>query len=168
MTKEGIEFIKSFEKLRLEAYKCQAGVWTIGYGHTQGVYEGKKITEEEAERLLASDIAKFEIGVRNLTVGLGLSDIQIDALVSLAFNIGLSAFKGSTLLKKIKANPNDREEISEEWKKWRLVNGRVSNGLVRRRAEEIDMYFSGWQDKKEPAVVVADSLKPLKPLNQSL
>lgn len=144
MTKEGIEFIKSFEKLRLEAYKCQAGVWTIGYGHTQGVYEGKKITEEEAERLLASDIAKFEMGVRNLTVGLGLSDIQIDALVSLAFNIGLSAFKGSTLLKKIKANPNDREEISEEWKKWRLVNGRVSNGLVRRRAEEIDMYFSGW------------------------
>lgn len=144
MTKEGIEFIKSFEKLRLEAYKCQAGVWTIGYGHTQAVYEGKKITEEEAERLLASDIAKFEMGVRNLTVGLGLSDIQIDALVSLAFNIGLSAFKGSTLLKKIKANPNDREEISEEWKKWRLVNGRVSNGLVRRRAEEIDMYFSGW------------------------
>lgn len=144
MTKEGIEFIKSFEKLRLEAYKCQAGVWTIGYGHTQDVYEGKKITEEEAERLLASDIAKFEMGVRNLTVGLGLSDIQIDALVSLAFNIGLSAFKGSTLLKKIKANPNDREEISEEWKKWRLVNGRVSNGLGRRRAEEIDMYFSGW------------------------
>lgn len=143
MTKEGIEFIKSFEKLRLEAYKCQAGVWTIGYGHTQGVYEGKKITEEEAERLLASDIAKFEIGVRNLTVGLGLSDIQIDALVSLAFNIGLSAFKGSTLLKKIKANPNDREVISEEWKKWRLVNGRVSNGLERRRTEEICMYLGG-------------------------
>lgn len=144
MTKEGIEFIKGFEKLRLVAYKCQAGVWTIGYGHTQGVYEGKKITEEEAERLLASDIAKFEMGVRNLTVGLGLSDIQIDALVSLAFNIGLSAFKNSTLLKKIKANPNDREVISEEWKKWKLANGKVSNGLTRRRAEEIDMYFSGW------------------------
>lgn len=143
MTKEGIEMIKSFEGCRLEAYKCQAGVWTIGYGHTQGVYEGMKITEEEAERLFSSDIAKFEMGVRNLTVGLGLSDIQIDALTSLAFNIGLSAFKNSTLLKKIKANPNDREVISEEWKKWRLVDGKVSNGLVRRRAEEIDMYFSG-------------------------
>lgn len=143
MTKQGIEFIKGFEKLRLKAYKCQAGVWTIGYGHTQGVYEGKEITKEEAERLLASDLAKFEMGVRNLTVGVKLSDIQIDALTSLAFNIGLSAFKNSTLLKKIKANPNDREVISEEWKKWRLANGKVSNGLVRRRAEEIDMYFSG-------------------------
>lgn len=143
MTREGIEMIKSFEGCRLKAYKCQAGVWTIGYGHTQGVYQGQEITREEAERLFSSDIAKFEMGVRNLTVGLGLSDIQIDALVSLALNIGLSAFKGSTLLKKIKANPNDREVISEEWKKWRLVDGRVSNGLVRRRAEEIDMYFSG-------------------------
>lgn len=144
MTKRGIEFIKGFEKLALKAYKCQAGVWTIGYGHTQGVYQGLEITREVAERLFSSDIAKFEMGVRNLIVGVKLSDIQIDALVSLAFNIGLSAFKGSTLLKKIKANPNDREEITEEWKKWRLVNGRVSNGLVRRRAEEIDMYFSGW------------------------
>lgn len=145
MTKEGIDFIKGFEKLRLEAYKCQAGVWTIGYGHTQGVYQGQEITREEAERLFSSDIAKFEMGVRNIlgSVANRMRENKIDALVSLAFNIGLSAFKGSTLLKKIKANPNDREVISEEWKKWRLVNGRVSNGLVRRRAEEIDMYFSG-------------------------
>ena len=143
MTKQGIDFIKRFEDCRLTAYKCQAGVLTIGYGHTQGVYQGQEITREEAERLFSSDIAKFEMGVRNLTVGLGLSDIQVDALVSLAFNIGLPAFKGSTLLKKIKANPNDREVISEEWKKWKLANGKVSNGLVRRRAEEIDMYFSG-------------------------
>lgn len=142
MTQKGIDFIKGFEKLELKAYKCPAGVWTIGYGHTQGVYQGQEITREEAERLFSSDIAKFEMGVRNLTVGLGLSDIQIDALVSLAFNIGLSAFKCSTLLKKIKVNPNDREVITDEWKKWRLANGKVSNGLVRRRAEEIDMYFS--------------------------
>ncbi len=147
MTKQGIDFIKGFEKLELKAYKCPAGIWTIGYGHTQGVCQGQEITKEEAERLFASDIAKFETAVRNLTVGVKLSDVQVDALVSLAFNIGLSAFKSSTLLKKVKANPNDREVISEEWKKWKYITIKgkkvVSNGLVRRRSKEIDMYFSG-------------------------
>ena len=144
MTKEGIELIKSFEGCRLEAYKCQAGVWTIGYGHTQGVYEGKKITEEEAERLLASDLAKFETGVRNIlgAVANGMRENKIDALVSLAFNIGLGAFKNSTLCRKVKADENDAS-IRAEFSKWVYAGGKRLVGLVRRRKAEADMYFGG-------------------------
>jgi lysozyme len=137
MTKEGIELIKSFEGCRLEAYKCQAGVWTIGYGHTQGVYEGKKITEEEAERLLASDLAKFEMGVRHI-VG-ELSDEKIDALVSLAFNIGLSAFKNSTLVKKLK-QADGVEAVCMQFLRWRFVGKKTSKGLLRRRVAEAERY----------------------------
>lgn len=140
MTKKGIELIKSFEGCRLEAYKCQAGVWTIGYGHTQGVYEGKKITEEEAERLLASDLAKFEMGVRHI-VG-ELSDEKIDALTSFAFNVGLKAFQNSTLCRKVKADENDAS-IRTEFLKWVYAGGKRLDGLVRRRKAEADMYFSG-------------------------
>lgn len=144
MTKEGIELIKGFEGCMLEAYKCQAGVWTIGYGHTQGVYEGKKITEEEAERLLASDLAKFETGVRNIlgSVALGMRENKIDALVSLAFNIGLSAFQKSTLCRLVKADSEDKA-IAKEFVKWVYAGGVKSKGLVRRRKAEADMYFGG-------------------------
>lgn len=141
MTKQGIELIKSFEGCRLEAYKCQAGVWTIGYGHTQGVYEGKKITEEEAERLLASDLAKFETGVRNIlgTLANGMSENKIDALVSLAFNIGLGAFKNSTLVKKIK-QADAVEAVCNQFLRWRFVGKRTSKGLLRRRIVEAERY----------------------------
>lgn len=144
MTREGIELIKSFEGCRLEAYKCQAGVWTIGYGHTQDVYEGKKITKEEAERLLASDLAKFEMGVRNIlgSVANGMRENKIDALVSLAFNIGLSAFQKSTLCRLVKADSEDKA-IAKEFAKWVYAGGVKSKGLVRRRKAEADMYFGG-------------------------
>lgn len=149
MTREGIELIKSFEGCRLEAYKCQAGVWTIGYGHTQGVYEGKKITEEEAERLLASDLAKFEMGVRNIlgSVANGMRENKIDALVSLAFNIGLSAFQQSTLVKTIK-RADGVEAVCKQFLRWRFVGKRTSKGLLRRRIAEAERY-SGLKIKVE-------------------
>lgn len=140
MTQKGIDLIKKFEGCKLSAYKCPAGIWTIGYGHTQGVYEGKKITEEEAERLLASDLAKFEMGVRHI-VG-ELSDEKIDALVSLAFNIGLSAFQKSTLCRLVKAD-SENKAIAKEFVKWVYAGGVKSNGLVRRRKAEAKMYFGG-------------------------
>lgn len=140
MTKEGIEMIKSFEGCRLEAYKCQAGVWTIGYGHTQGVYEGKKITQEEADRLLASDLAKFETGVRNILGSAScMAENKIDALVSLAYNIGVSAFKNSTLVKKIKQS-DCVEAVCKQFLRWRFVGKRTSEGLLRRRIAEAERY----------------------------
>lgn len=139
MTQKGIDLIKSFEGCKLTAYKCSAGVWTIGYGHTQGVYQGQTISQIEADRLLDSDLTKFEMGVRNL-VG-NLPDNKIDALTSFAFNLGLNALKTSTLLKKVKANPNDMT-IRNEFERWVFAGGKRLEGLVRRRKAEADLYFA--------------------------
>ena len=141
MTKEGIELIKRFEGCKLSAYRCPAGVWTIGYGHTQGVYQGQEITREEAERLLASDLAKFETGVRHIlgASATGMRENKIDALVSLAFNIGLGAFKNSTLVKKIK-QADGVEAVCRQFLRWRFVGKRTSKGLLRRRVAEAERY----------------------------
>lgn len=139
MTKKGIDLIKKFEGCKLTAYRCPAGIWTIGYGHTNGVYQGQTITQYEADKMLENDVVKFEMGVRNL-VG-NLPDNKIDALTSFAFNLGLGAFQGSTLCKKVKANPNDLT-IRNEFMKWVNAGGKRLQGLVNRRQAEADLYFS--------------------------
>ena len=139
MTKQGIELIKKFEGCKLSAYKCPAGIWTIGYGHTNGVYQGQTITQYEADKMLENDVVKFEMGVRNL-VG-NLPDNKIDALTSFAFNLGLGALRDSTLCKKVKANPNDLT-IRNEFMKWVNAGGKRLQGLVNRRQAEADLYFS--------------------------
>ena len=136
---QGIVLIKRHEGLRLKAYKCPAGVWTIGYGHTSGVREGFVITEEEATVFLKSDLRTAEN-----TVNAALPTInqnQFDALVSFVFNIGSGNFLKSTLLKKAKANPADAT-IQQEFLKWRLAGGKVLPGLEKRRKDEADLYFS--------------------------
>jgi lysozyme len=139
MTQQGLDLIKKYEGLRLEAYKCPAGVWTIGYGHTKGVYKGMSITKEEAEKLLQQDVSVFELQVIN-TVG-KLSDCKIDALVSFAYNVGIAAFRNSTLCRKVKANSDD-PAIRNEFMKWIYAGGKKLQGLERRRKEEADVYFS--------------------------
>lgn len=139
MTQQGLDLIKKYEGLRLEAYKCPAGVWTIGYGHTKGVYKGMSITKEEAEKLLQQDVSVFELQVIN-TVG-KLSDCKIDALVSFAYNVGIAAFRNSTLCRKVKANSDD-PAIRNEFGKWVYAGSKKLPGLVKRRAEEAEMYFS--------------------------
>ena len=139
MTQQGLDLIKKYEGLRLEAYKCPAGVWTIGYGHTKGVYKGMSITKEEAEKLLQQDVSVFELQVIN-TVG-KLKACKIDALVSFAYNVGVAAFRGSTLCRKVKANSDD-PAIRNEFMKWIYAGGKKLQGLERRRKEEAEMYFS--------------------------
>ncbi len=138
---DGLDLIKQFEGLRTESYQCQANVWTIGYGHTKGVYSGMKITKEQAEQFLKQDIITFENAVKNTLNGANLTQSQFDALVSFAFNVGTSAFKNSTLARKVKANPDDTE-IASEFRKWVYVNGAVSKGLSNRREREVQLYFS--------------------------
>ncbi len=138
MSKKGIELIKKYEGLRLTAYKCPAGVWTIGYGHTKGVKEGQKITNSQAEELLKEDLRVFENGVNKWN--LQINQYQFDALVSFAFNLGLANLGKSTLLKKVQANPQDKT-IKDEFLKWVNAGGRKLEGLVRRRNEEAEMYF---------------------------
>lgn len=132
---KGISLIKSFEKLELKAYKCPAGVWTIGYGHTKGVKKGDVCTEAQAEQWLKEDLSDAETAM----AGLKLNQNQFDALVSFTFNLGVGNFKKSTLYKKVKANPND-PSITDEFGKWKFANGKELAGLVRRRAAEAELY----------------------------
>lgn len=140
INKKGIDLIKNFEGCKLQAYLCPAGVWTIGYGHTKGVKEGDKITQEEAEMFLKSDLRTFEIGIECL-IKKELTDNQFSSLVSFAYNLGLGNLTSSTLLKKINNNPNDIS-IREEFYKWSLAKGQRLMGLVKRRKAEADLYFS--------------------------
>ncbi len=140
----GIDFIKSFETLQLKAYKAvqTEQYYTIGYGHYgPDVIPGTTITETEAERLLAEDLADTERAVSNSTAGWNLKQCQFDALVSLAFNVGVNAFRNSTLLKLVKQGACEAD-IRAEFGKWCHSGGRVLKGLQRRRQAEADMYFS--------------------------
>ena len=141
---KGIDFIKSFETLQLKAYKAvpTEQFYTIGYGHYgPDVIPGMVVTEPEAERLLQADLADTERAVSNATAGWNLKQCQFDALVSLAFNVGVNAFQNSTLLKLVKQGA-DEATIRAEFCKWCHSGGRVLKGLQRRRQAEADMFFS--------------------------
>ena len=136
---KGIALIKEFEGLRLKAYLCPGGVWTIGYGHTAGVKPGMVISEVQAEEYLKADLIAFE---RYLNVlGLALNQNQFDALVSFIYNVGTGNFSSSTLLRKVRANPQDNS-IMDEFLRWVYSKGRVLPGLQRRRLAEMKLYFS--------------------------
>ena len=138
-SEKGIEMIKGFEGLRLEAYDDGAGVLTIGYGHTKGVYKGQTCTEEQAEAWLRSDLEDAENVVN--AMGVELRQCQFDALVSFVFNLGGQNFSTSTLRRKVIANPGN-PSIRDEFEKWIYAGGRIMPGLVSRREREADMYFS--------------------------
>lgn len=141
ISRNGIELIKRFEGCKLTAYKCPAGVLTIGYGHTgDDVTEGLTISQEDANDLLFDDVLCFENGVNNLVEGLDLSQGMFDALVCFAFNVGLGALKQSTLLKLLK--DGKALEASNEFGKWNKSGGKVLDGLTKRRAAEADLFLS--------------------------
>lgn len=140
-TNNAIDIIKRYEGLKLKAYKCPAGIWTIGYGHTSNVKKGDSISKSQAEELLLNDIKFFEEQVEALTECTLINQNQFDALVSFAFNLGIANLKKSTLLKKIKVNPDDIT-IRKEFLKWVYANGEKLNGLIARRECEANLYFS--------------------------
>lgn len=131
--------IKSFEGLRLSAYRCSAGVLSIGYGHTKGVKAGQMITLKEAEYLFLEDISVVEKSINNLK--LKLNQGQFDALVSFAFNLGLLKLKNSTLLKYVRLCP-ESDLVGKEFEKWVYAGGKKLDGLVKRRAWEKERYYS--------------------------
>jgi len=135
---KGIALIKSFEGLYLKAYKCPAGVWTIGYGHIRNVREGQIISHTQADVFLRQDVEEFEKAVNSH--GLKLNQNQFDALVSFTYNVGAGNFRSSTLLKKVKANPAD-STIRTEFARWNKAKGKVLPGLIRRREAEANLYF---------------------------
>ena len=136
---KGLALIKRFEGFEERAYLCPAGVWTIGYGHTEGVRKDDRITEEQAERFLDADIARAEEAVKRL-VKSELSQNQFDALVCFVFNVGEGAFAESTLLKLLNADPDD-PRIIDEFMRWVHADGKRLPGLINRREDEARLYF---------------------------
>ena len=147
------KLIKEFEGCKLQAYLCPAGKWTIGYGNTyyedgKPVQKGDIINQNRAEVLLDVIALKFEKDVRTL-VKAKANENQMGALIDFAFNLGsdidadtiAEGLGDSTLLKKVNANPND-PTIRAEFAKWNKANGKVLDGLTRRRKAEADVYFS--------------------------
>lgn len=139
-----LDIIKQFEGLSLSAYKCPAGKVTIGFGNTfyedgKPVLMGDKITRDRADFLLARVAEQFA-GRMAKYIKANLNDNQMSALLSFAYNCGIGNFSGSTLLKKVNANPND-PTIRQEFMKWNRSSGKVLNGLTRRREAEANLYF---------------------------
>jgi len=141
ISEQGLELIKHFEGCELEAYKCAAGVWTIGYGHIKTAVEGKVITQEEADNLLVEEIIEYEDYVR-AAVEVPLKQYQFDALVSWTFNLGNGNLNASTMLKVL--NAGDYEGIPAQMARWNKAGGKVLEGLKRRREAEGNMF----QNKK--------------------
>ena len=138
----GINLICSFEGLRLNAYDDGVGVWTIGFGTTiypNGikVKKGDTCTEAQAKAYMAHDLKKFESAV-NSAVTVPINQNQFDALVSLTYNIGIKAFKNSTLLKKL--NVGDIRGAATQFDVWINDGGKVVQGLVNRRAVERKLF----------------------------
>lgn len=142
LSQKGIELIKQFEGYSSKAYPDPAtggAPWTIGYGTTKGVKPGMVITAQQAEKMLRDDVAKFESGVSSLITA-PTTQGQFDAMVSLAYNIGLGNFGKSTLLKK--HNSRCYTCAADQFRVWNRANGKVMNGLTKRRADERQVYMS--------------------------
>lgn len=142
LSQRGIGLIKQFEGYSSKAYPDPAtggAPWTIGYGTTKGVKPGMIITAEQAEKMLRDDVAKFESGVSSLVTA-PTTQGQFDAMVSLAYNIGLGNFGKSTLLKK--HNARCYTCAADQFRVWNRANGKVMNGLTKRRAAERQVYMS--------------------------
>lgn len=138
---DGLSIIKYCEGLSLYPYRCPAGVWTIGYGHTHGITEETApITEDEAEDILRDDLQGFESSVSHLVqVPVDPDGDMFSALVSFTFNLGPSMLASSTLLRKL--NREDYFGAAAEFRKWRLAGGEVLKGLVIRRRMEEDLFL---------------------------
>ena len=153
--------IKHHEGVRLDPYQCPAGLWTVGVGHLIGNGKSlpedwnKKFTMKEVDNILADDLIRFENGINRLT-SVSLTQGQFDALVSFSFNVGLGNYQASTL--RAKLNRGDYEGASNEFPKWRRGGGRVLPGLVKRRADERNLFLI----EDEPEVIEEEEVKPEK------
>lgn len=145
-SQRGIDLIKEFEGKTLKAYRDVVGVLTIAFGHTKGVTEGMRITEQQAEDFLREDLEETEQAVNKL-IKRKLTQYQFDAIVSFTFNLGVGNLLKSTLLKKVRINPND-PTIAIEFGKWIHAGGKPLEGLRRRRKAEAELYFTKMQDEE--------------------
>ena len=141
MGSAGIDMVKKYEGVYLYAYRDPVGIWTIGYGHTKGVYGGQTISQAQADAYLREDMAEFE-GEVNRQVKVPVTQNMFDALVSFAFNVGGGALASSDLLQKL--NAGDYTGAANEFGRWVYGGGQQLPGLVKRRASERALFLTGY------------------------
>lgn len=163
-SQEAIDLIKAFEGFSSKAYRCIAGVPTIGYGSTDGVtLDMKPITQSEGERLLTKDLRWVDAAI-NKHVKVPLSQNQHDALASFVFNVGEAKFAKSTLLKLL--NKSQYDEVPAQLRRWVHAKGKKLKGLERRRDAEAALW--GRSDEPEETGEMPQAVDaPEKPLAKS-
>lgn len=172
VSENGLNLVKKFEGLHkvtedgdVRAYRCPAGKWTIGYGHTRGVKSGLRVSVDECEKMLMEDLHEAGNAVRS-AVNVPLSQNQYDALVSFVFNLGAGNFRSSTLLKKL--NKGLYEEIPAQILRWNKarVDGQLTElrGLTRRRTAEAAL----WAMDAPLAGQEGGDLMPQKPVQEAV
>ena len=134
----GLNLIKSFEGVRLTAYRCPAGKWTIGYGHTKGVKKGMYISEEVATHFLIEDVQRVEPTINSYDDIYHWTQNEFDALASFAFNCGIGNLK-----KLLKYGQRTKSQIADAILLYNKANGRELRGLVRRRKAERELFVKG-------------------------
>ena len=139
-SKEAEDLIKQFEGCHLKAYRCPAGLWTIGWGTTgPGIQEGLVISQHTADMMLKAHVQDIALDLTDILGVQKLKQHQFDALVSFVYNIGIGAFKKSTMLKYIKAYK--MAEAALEFEKWTKAGGQELPGLVKRRKAEKKLFI---------------------------
>jgi lysozyme len=137
--------VKTFEGYRSKAYKCQGGVWTVGYGQTgTDIKEGSTTTPAVAEAWLEARLEKDLVWLRNKLQPLVLESHQEAALLSLVYNIGTGNFMKSSVFRYLRSVENGEtlpiKLMEASWKAWNKAGGKVSKGLMNRRKVEWDLF----------------------------
>jgi len=135
----GLALIRQFEGCRLKAYKCPAGVWTIGYGWTHGVKPTDQWTQAQAEEMLVKGLNQYENAVQSAIGAHATTSNQFSALVSICYNIGAGNFVKSSMLRHHKAG--DYAKAADAFLLWNKAGGKVLNGLTKRRQAERALYL---------------------------
>lgn len=136
LSRNGMELIKKWEGLRLKAYKCSGGKWTIGYGHTTGVNKNLTCIQEQADAWLYSDCQTAMDAVNRWDTVYNWSQNEFDALVSFTFNCGSANLKSL-----LKNGTRTRTEIEKYLPQYCKAGGRVVRGLINRRNDELRLFM---------------------------
>ena len=140
---QGVRLICEFEGFRSDAYLCPAGVWTIGYGFTEGVKQGDAITQAQAQLRMGHELVRYERGVKK-ACKVQVNQHQFDALVCFAFNVGVAGMAGSSVIRAL--NRGDTQAAARAFGLWNKAGGKVFAGLTRRRAAESALFLKPVDD----------------------
>jgi lysozyme len=162
MNAAGMKLLKEFEGFETDAYQDIVGVWTIGYGFTDNVRPGDKITRAAADKYLLKELKSYERAVKSACT-LAPNENQLAAMTCLAWNIGKAGFKGSTVVKA--HNRGDFTETARAFGLWKKAGGKVVKGLVRRRAAEAALYLTPVKDVEPESMPQA--VEEERPMTQS-